>query len=179
MQESVLGVDLTFADYQVRQDATIMLATKLPGGIGNFMSLNFADLTSVDKFLPIGFATTAPNWRQVDEGLNFEATCCNVACVANNKGVYVRRGFYESSGGVCRLSLEINQLFCPICSEKLGTDNIHGVGIYRCRLQVQAKIIGKQEIRFTVESRDTFKLAHSFSDDKLNYEYIVLVVTRI
>ena len=179
MQDREFGVELTFGDYQVRRDATIMLATKLPGGIGNFISLNFANLTSGDKFLPIDFAATAPNWRQVDEGVNFEGSCSNVSCVANDQDVYVQRGFYDSSRGVCRLSLELDQLLCPMCGVKIDKDNIHGVGIYRCRLHVQAKIVGKQEIRFAVESRDTFKLAHSFNDDKLNYEYIVFVVARV
>ena len=179
MYEQECDKQLTFDDYNVRQDATIKLATKLPGGVFNLFSLNFADITSENKFLPIDFAATAPNWRQVDEGINFEGTCDNVSCVANDKDVYVQRGFYESSGGVCRLSLEMNQLFCPMCGDLLLKDNIHGVGIYRCRLHVQAKITGKQEIRFEVESRDTFKLAHSFSDDKLSYEYIIFVVTHI
>ena len=173
--------DRTFRCYGIKQGATIMLIIRLPGGGGGgFIPLRFADITSEDKFKPIEFSNSAPQWRHVFDGLNFEGTCRTRACVANKKSVMVRKGFYESTGGMCMLNYEITQLECPMCENKLDKGNINGVGIYKCKLEVKAKRKRQDEIRFEMESTDKFRFAQSLDeDDKIDYEYIILKVQRL
>ena len=171
------GLVCTFGDYSICNSSTIVLVIRLPGGGGTFIPLSFTDITSEDKFKPIDFDYTAPQWRMVGEGLNFEGTCKNETCKAKKKAVMVTKGFYDDANGQCFVNYEINQLKCPMCDTKLDKSNVSGVGIYRCKLEVKAKREHQEEISFNMESTDKFRFAQSLcEDDKINYEYIILLV---
>ena len=173
-----LQSDRTFGSYGITDNDTIKLVEMIVGG--DFIPLRFTDITSEDNFKPIEFSHSAPDWRYVDAGLNFEGTCKTRACVANKKAVLVPKGFYESTGGMCMLNYEITQLECPMCENKLDKGNISGVGIYKCKLEVKAKREHQDEIRFEMESTDKFRFAQSLDeDDKIGYEYITLKVQRL
>ena len=174
-------IEMTFKDYNISEGSTIIQVLRLSGGGGsNFVPLSFTDITSGDKFKPIEFVDSAPLWRRVEEGLNFEGICKKFSCKAYNKAVMVRKGFYDTTSGQCMLNYEICQWECPMCGTKLDKENVTGVGIYRCKLEVKAKRERQDEIRYEMESTDKFRFAHSLDGkDKIDYEYIILIVKRL
>ena len=121
--------------------------------------LEFSEIPFEEKFNQINVSHCSPHLRLVGEGINFRGRCSNSDCEANNKIVYVQKGFYESTDGVCVLHDEIGHLECPICNHMLDKKSIHGVGIYKCRLEVKTKREGKYELNYATESKDSFKFA--------------------
>ena len=181
LQTKSHGIEMTFGDYGITGGSTIIIVIRLSGGGGsNFVPLSFTDITSGDKFKPRDFHPSAPDWRNVEEGLNFEGTCKKITCDAYNKSVLVPKGFYNATSGQCMVNYELTQLKCPMCATKLNKRNVTGVGIYKCKLEVKAKMEDQDEIRYKIQSMDKFKLAHSLNeDDKIDYEYIILTVKRL
>ena len=133
-----------------------------------------------DRFKPVDFDYTAPDWRRVRKGLNFRGTCKNMACVANNDIVIVPKGFYDDTNGRCFVNYEVEQLECPMCDTKLDKTNVRDVGIYKCKLEVKTTVEGQNEIRYEVESIDKYRLAESFCVDyNIKNQAIVLIVKRL
>ena len=170
------GFEMTFGHYRISDGSVIVSVEKLPGG-GNLSPLKFADITSEDKFEPINSSPTAPEWRRVSKGINFLGKCKFKDCKASNQFVYVQKGFYKETGGTCYLHFHLTQLECPMCKFKLEKQDIHGIGIYLCQLELKYKQVDVDEVCYTIKSEDKFQLAHCINeDDKLEYEYIVLKV---
>ena len=121
--------------------------------------LEFSEIPFEERLDQIDVTLFAPHWRVVREGVNFRGCCYNSNCFANNKIVYVQKGFYISTEGVCVLNNEISHLECPICSHNLDKKSIHGVGIYKCKLEVRVKKKGKNKLIYRTDSKDSFKFA--------------------
>ena len=171
------GIEMTFGDYGISVNSTIVSVVRLAGGGGDLSPLKFADITSEDKFEPINSSPTAPEWRRVSKGINFLGKCKFKDCKASNQFVYVQKGFYKETGGTCYLHFHLTELECPMCKFKLKKQNIHGIGIYLCQLELKYKQVDVDEVCYTIKSEDKFQLAHCINeDDKLEYEYIVLKV---
>ena len=91
----------------------------------------------------------------------------------------IQRGFYDSTGGTCMLNYEITQLECPMCKQALNQDEIHGIGLYKAKLEIKSKTRGSKEIVVNIEAKEKFLYAGCMDDrDKVNYEYIILIVKR-
>lgn len=176
------GRIMRLGDYGIKGEAIIVLVPILLGGGGGpcFIPLKFADITSEDKFNPIEFSSSAPEWRKVNSGLNFEGTCKQVGCAAMNRTVIVNKRFYESTGGQCMLNFEISKLECPMCNVKLNKKEVLGVGIYKCKLTVKCKPEDKDEISYDIMSVDKYQYAGCIGKkDKIKYEYIMLLVKKL
>ena len=175
------GRESTFGDYGIRDGSNIMLVLRLSGGgFGpGFLPLRFANVSSEDNFKEVKLADSAPDWKIIVQGINFKGTCRNKSCQAKNKNVIIQRGFYDSTGGTCMLNYEITQLECPMCRQTLDKDEIHGVGVYKAKLQVKSKARGSNEAVVNIEARDKFLYAGCMDErDKVDYEYVILIVTR-
>ena len=180
LETKLEGIEMTFEDYKINKGSSIIIVVRLTGGCSSFVPLSFTDISSGDKFKPRDFHPSAPDWRHVGKGLNFEGTCKKITCEAYNESVLVPKGFYNATGGQCIVNCELTQLKCPMCATKLNKRNVTGVGIYKCKLEVKAKIEDQDEIRYKIQSRDKFKLAHSLNEnDNIDYEYIILTVKRL
>ena len=181
------GRKLTFGDYGIRNGDSITVKMDyssqfdhrfIGGECPGFMPLRFADVYSEDSFKEIKLSNSAPDWRIIAPGINFEGTCKNRFCQAENN-VYIRRGFYDSTGGTCMLNYEITQLECPICKQRLDKKDINGVGVYKAKLEVKSKPSEGREVVVNIEARDKFMYAGCMDDnDKVDYEYILLIVRR-
>ena len=176
------GREMTLRDYGICDNSCIMVIVRLVGGGGGlgsgFSPLRFADL-SEDNFKEEKLADSAPDWRFIGRGINFKGTCRNISCQAKNEIVCIKRGFYDSTGGTCMLNYEITQLECPMCKQTLDKDEIHGVGVYKAKLQVKYKAIGSTEVVENIEAKDKFLYAGCKNDkDRVDYEYVILKVTR-
>ena len=172
--------ELTFRDYNVSDGSTIILVVRfVGGGRPGFLPLRFADITSEDSFREVKLSNSAPDWRIIGQGVNFEGTCENRFCQAENKIVSIQRGFYDATGGTCMLNYEITQLECPICKQTLDKDEVNGVGVYKAKLEVKSKTRGSKEVVVNIEAKDMYLYAGCIDDrDKVDYEYIILIVTR-
>ena len=83
-------------------------------------------LSSRFRFEEKEFSSAAPEWRNVAPGINILGTCRNRFCRAKYDVVIVQKGFYESTGGTCRLDNEITQLECPMCEQRLDKNGVQG-----------------------------------------------------
>ena len=181
------GKSMTLKDYGIGDHSTIEVMVGLEGGDGTSVLkipgmalVKCADITSEDKFKTIKFSKYAPAWRFVVPGLNFEGVCKNEGCVACKKNVWMQKGFFEPTKGLCDFSYEMNNLECPMCSIKIEEDAVNGFGYYNCKLRVECLPTGREKIDFEVESRDDFKCACGSGDDeKISYKYIRLTVNPL
>ena len=175
------GREMTFGDYNISNGSSITNIVRLTGGGGSgFLPLRFADVSSEDSFKEVKLSKTGgPVWLTLSHGINFQGTCRNRFCQAENEIVVIQRGFYDSTGGTCMLNCEITQLECPICKQTLDKDEVNGVGVYKAKLEVKSKTRGSKEVIVNIEARDKFLYAGCMDDnDKVDYEYIILIVKR-
>ena len=84
--------EMTFGNYGIANESTINLIIRLTGGGGGpaFLPFRFADV-SRDNFKVVELANSAPDWRIIDQGINFKGTCNNKSCKVKNKSVYTKR----------------------------------------------------------------------------------------
>ena len=171
------GKEMTFEDYKISNSSNIMFVFRL---IGGWLPLRFADVSSEDSFKEVELSHSGgPGWLTIDRGVNFKGTCKYKSCKAKNETVIIQRGFYKESGGICMLNYEITQLKCPMCKHTLDKNNVHGVGVYKAKLEVKSKEEGNNEVVVNIEARDKFLYAGCMDDgDKVDYEYVILKVTR-
>ena len=174
------GREMTFGDYDLRDGDDVSFCLPLMGGGGSgFLPLRFADLSSEDNFREVKLINDGLGRLTIARGINFQGTCRNRFCQAKNEIVSIQRGFYDSTGGTCMLNYEITQLECPMCKQTLDKDEINGVGVYKAKLQVKSKEEGSIEAVVNIEARDKFLYAGCMDDrDKVEYEYVILKVTR-
>ena len=141
--------------------------------------LRFADVSSEASFKDIKLTSDGPDWLTLAPGINFEGTCRNIFCQAENRTVVIQRGFYDSTGGTCMLNYEITQLECPMCKHRLNKKDINGVGVYEAKLEVKSKASEGREVVVNIEAKDKFLYAGCMDDnDKVDYDYIILIVKR-
>ena len=174
------GREMTFRDYGLSDRSTILLVVRLTGGGGpGFIPLRFADVSSEASFKDIKLTSDGPDWLTLAPGINFEGTCRNIFCQAENRTVVIQRGFYDSTGGTCMLNYEITQLECPMCKHRLNKKDINGVGVYEAKLEVKSKASEGREVVVNIEAKDKFLYAGCMDDnDKVDYDYIILIVKR-
>ena len=170
----------TFGDYSLRDKSTIMLVMGLTGGAGSgFLPLRFADVSSEDSFKEMELITGGPEWSGIYPGINFDGTCKNRFCLANNEFVSIPRGFYDSTGGTCMLNYEITKLKCPVCRLTLDKNEVNAVGVFKAKLQVKSKKRGNNEVVVNIKAKGKFLAANCMDDKgKVDYEYVILTVKR-
>ena len=95
------------------------------------MRLNFSDLKSL-KILT--FSSSAPNYRNVCEGLTLEGTCRLEGCEAFNQNVLLQVGM-----GQFNLAEIIHFQKCPICAQEINHSTIMTMGFTKCYYQVTGK----------------------------------------
>ena len=178
--------EMYLSDFPIKPLSTLSMKDRMLGGNSGFEPIDCIDVTSPYLFETCNFGTHGHGrsvniWDTIDEGLNFRGTCKNPDCSASNRYVYVKKGFYPDFKGVCILNIEIFEMNCPVCNVYLGDRDISGILIYKCRLEIVGKVVGKEKFTYTVESRGhCFKRALSMCDnDKQEYNYLRLEVTRL
>ena len=113
-----------------------------------FSKLSFAKKT---------FDSTGPDWRSVSQGLNIEGRCQNHSCKAYNQDVWIPKGILEDTGGRCTFNTEVKNLKCPICSQKIDSNTVCGLGIFECKIEISAS------------STDSFKYTEYKHTDTTGY----------
>ena len=175
------GREMTLGDYNICDGSSITFVLRsLGGGRTGFMPLRIADVSSEDNFEEITLTRNGPKWLGIARGINFQGNCRNRFCQAENKLVMIQKGFYTSTRGMCLLNYEITHLKCPICKHTLDKNEVHVVGVYKAKLQIQYKLRGKSDnVALNLEARDSFLCAGcSYDRTRLDFEYVILTVKR-
>lgn len=102
--------DLTLADYNVKKETKIYLVLRIRGGgaMGFGVGFNSLNTPVIQKF-----AATAPDYRNVRQGLSFKSKCIHQGCPAYNQIIIVNKGL-----GHFNIALVSRTLVCPKCSNK-------------------------------------------------------------
>lgn len=120
-----------------------------------------------------------PDWRNIAEGINFQGICRNSSCKANNEFVMIQKGFYDSTDGTCKLNYGVTRLECPACKQTLDKNEVHGIGVYKAKLQVKTKTRGHKEVVVNVDAKDKYLHSQCIDDlVKVNNGYSTLIVER-
>ena len=126
------------------------------------------NLSSKVSFAELSFSTTpAPDWRKVSRGLNIEGRCQNYSCKAHNEDVWIAKGFFQDSGGRCTLNAQVNNLKCPICSQKIDSNTVCGLGINQCKIRIYSENYENQT--YISMSSGSFQYAKYQHSDTANY----------
>src|SRR3990167_2909183 len=123
----------TLSDYNIQKESTLHMLLRLRGG--GFAPLSFVDM---EKPIERKFSDTAPAWREVIKGLNLEGRCKTVDCVAQDKLVWVKKGF-----GVFDINKEVYNALCPMCKKE--TSEVENLSFYACKYSVDGKYKDKEE----------------------------------
>jgi len=91
------------------------------------------DLDNPDATIQRGWGT-APDWRTVYPGLNFEGRCTNSSCKAHNKLVWCTWGF--KNNGTFNWLENSHEIVCPTCKQYVDPQN---VGYTKCWWKVEGK----------------------------------------
>ena len=138
--------------------------------------LEFIHVLSSQTFKPRDLSPFASMWERYGEGLNFQGTCNNDLCPASDESVIVHKGFYKGTGGQCLLKAELGELSCPKCKTLLNEDKVDGIGIFKCKLEVKAKVEDQDEVCYTIDSRKKFLISESLNNHPKGVAFIVLTV---
>ena len=128
-----LELGRTLSYYHIQKESTLHVAFRIYGG--GFAPLSFVDM---EKPIEIKFSDTAPAWRKVIKGLNLEGRCKTVDCVAQDKLVWVKKGF-----GVFDMNKEAHNAPCPMCKKE--TSEVENLSFYACKYSVDGKYKDKEE----------------------------------
>ena len=129
----------TLADYHIKKESTLHLAS-IPEGGGGSIGINFVD---VEKGLiqNVSFSKSAPEWRQVDKGLNLFGLCKNSECKAFNKEVVHIVGIKNQK---YNLQENILNIKCPICKGHMVPTTC---GFWNCEYQFEGEKIEDGKVK--------------------------------
>ena len=136
-------------------------------------------ISSRFSFEELTLTSDGPEWKTVAPGINIDGICRNRFCQAKNDAVEIQIGFYDSTGGICRLDNEITQLECPMCKQLLDKNEVQGVGVRNAKLQITSKSRGDVEVVENVEAWNKYLFSSCMAGGgEVRYEDIVLKVER-
>lgn len=125
--------------FSIQKESTLHLVLRLRGG--GFPSIKF---NSMGEPIILKFSDSAPNWRMINRGLNFEGICMNSKCAAYKNKVWIQKKF-----GKFNIAMEVYKSPCPIC--KKFCEKVENMGLYMGRCVSKGRIKG-EKLEKTMES---------------------------
>ena len=164
----------TLADYNIQKVSTLHLVERLRGG--GPIPINFVD---VEKGLiqNLKFSNSAPEWREVEEGLNIFGICKCSKCKAFNKEVIHKVGILNK---VFNLQENIRELKCPMCEKIIVPKTC---GFWKCEYQFEGDKIENGEIKhIDTKSKETkydnFEYYNPFENDSAIWTNLNIYVVK-
>ena len=143
------------------------------GGAQNIEKLTAPDITSEDCFENVAFSTSAPFYRTVTKGVNFEGICRNSKCLAHNDLVCVRLNMCKESNNICNYSEYMFELKCPACYTYILPEDIQNVDFLDCTVRVKYKIVEDSRPKeYEMIASPNEYLTLKQGQDMLKYNYI-------
>lgn len=93
------------------------------------------DFNKLETVVFVKFSDTAPSYRRVVAGLNFEGTCSEKTCNAFKKSVCIPLGY-----GKFNVPLKMSQSVCPACDTALEFEKIKNLGFWNCHYSIEGAI---------------------------------------
>ena len=153
-------------------DEVVVFCRKLLGGFGG---LKIVDI-SKNKVKYLGFSESAPKYRYVINGLNIKSICKNPSCEANNKVIFIQKGFVDKWD----LIQNLNDIKCPICGKRVVPKNF---GFTRCKYIINfTKVENDEYIDDKVENEvtgDKFQLFDENESGKAEFISLTFTVKRL
>jgi hypothetical protein len=101
--------DRTMAFYNIWNEATLHLTSRVLGGLSGGLTRAFADVTDSSISILREFSADVPEWNVVSKGLNIAGRCTNQACRAFQRTVIDPKRFEPFN-----VILDGN-VACPVC----------------------------------------------------------------
>ena len=143
------------------------------GGAHNMEPIKAPDLTSEDCFEKVTFSTSAPFYRTITKGVNFEGICRNSKCIAHDELVCVRLNMCKESNNICNYNEYMFELQCPACKSYIETEDIVNVDFLDCIVKVKyKKVVDSRPIEYEMVAPPDEYLSLKEGQDMLKYNYI-------
>ena len=149
---------------------TLDIAVK--GGAQNLEPFDAPDMTSEACFELQGFSASAPIYRVISEGINFEGICRKYSCIAYKRKVWVNLGMCEESNKVCNYAEYMFELQCPACEAFIFPNDITNVSFYRCSVKIKFKKIKSSFTQYEMVAPADNCLCLKNAEEILKYNYI-------
>lgn len=162
---------ITFFRSAVRDDFDSDKSTfKALGDIG-------IKFNKLEQKVRVVFSDTAPDYRRVCEGLNFEGKCANPECESfkHDVAVIVNQGI-----GKFRVAEILDELECSACDRNIPLESIKNLGFWNCIFTIKGKQT-KPEVKM-VDTTDVAEKDHytTFkSGDEAKWTYLKITTERI
>ena len=166
------------SDYNIQKKKIkiLHLVKIVSGGGGPCIPINFVD---VEKGLiqKLKFSNSAPEWREVEDGLNIFGICKYSKCKAFNKEVIHKVGILYK---VFNLQENITKLICPMCFKIIVPKTC---GFWKCEYQFEGDKIENGEIKhIDTKSKETkdenFEYYNPFVNDSAIWTNLNIYVVR-
>ena len=169
--------DKTLSEYNIPINAKLNMTLGIPGGgMLNTSKIIFTDITRYDestgsvegvKRRKIG--KEGPRYHVVVPGLNFLGYCNQSECQAQNKIVVIQIGIPKEC---VHFSYTLEQLECPVCKQSISRENCIGMGLHKCKADIEYKTETKQG-KYTLTAGDEFAQFISTEEgDNIEYRFI-------
>ncbi len=184
---------------------TISLSTKLRGGVGNDDYFGFVGFSEISSECFKKFSSTAPSWRVIKSGINFEGVCLNYNCKAgkNKSRVWADiktksgREYNRFKGSIDTEEEELdeqftnpfqihilrNRCYCPECGEKLTSSTVKWFGFYNCKFHIYGTRFDDEKEYFNMDNTINSDLGFVYFNGKTNgiqkWKHIVAVIEKL
>ncbi len=129
----------------------------------------------LEKLIAISFSPTAPEYRRVCKGLNFQGECTNKVCAAYKKVIYIQKGF-----GTFNIPKEKSKCECPNCKVKVDFKKILNLGFWDCSYTIDGKQIKPKEVEVNKSGTAPYEHYSTFAPgDNCTWEYLEIEVKNI
>ena len=115
-------------------------------------------------------SATGDSHRVISRGVNFRAKCCNSACPAYHKAVYVPRGF-----GTFSVEREMLTAKCPTCGKR--TEKADEMCVFQAKFSIEGMTRGEHE--YSIQNCSTVPGKCAVFLDKESSEWAFLMATVI
>ena len=175
--------DKTLSLCNIPQNAKLHMTLAIPGGMANTSKILFTDITRYDKdtgslegISRRTIGKIGPRYHVVIPGLNFLGYCNGGECPTRGNIVAIQIGIPKQS---IDFGYQLEQLACPVCKLSISREDCIGMGLHKCRANVEYKTF-KAQGEYSVKAGDEFLQFISTSEgENIEYRYIRITVKAL
>ena len=189
-------IKLTFHGFKLQQDDKTLSLCNIPinsklqmtlaipgGGMANTSKIIFTDITRYDKdsdsvegIKRREIGRVGPRYHVVIPGLNFLGYCNKNECQVQGNVVVIQIGIQQQC---VDFSYQLEQLTCPACKLSISRENCIGMGLHKCRANIEYKTDSRQG-EYKLEAGDEFvQFVSTEEGDNIEYRYIRITVKAL
>ena len=159
----------TLSDYNVQGEDFLHLVLRLRGG--GCASMPFSSMDK-DKMKRSEFSDTAPAWRIVVGGLNYEGSCSNTECTAYKKKVIFGAGYGKHTFG------RTTGLSCPCCKRKPASEDLATCAFNSCAWSFEGETVKGKTKSGSGAADNAYHLMPSGGDDTVDWAWLEITTKK-